>query len=210
MSLVSHFARTLVVLLFLTASVQTTPVRGTSDPTGAGLYQEVTTVGGTSLWYPKGPSSTTRYSVKDTATAPTLVYNCHFMPFICRNIDEYMARPAHMRLPLAWNNGRMKLHFDMRSGTNDRRPAVCKSTGWDTSSYSRNNYPEDFDFAAAGLRVFSSAFPGGITAGTAGADHKTVPGTTLNGVSVPSGLLWSCDEFPCNRWVLGNAAALSS
>lgn len=67
----------------------------------------------------------TRNTGLSARSIPTLVYNCAFMPFICKNIANHVANQGNFKFDA---NGLMKLHLDMNTARNkNRRKGVYES-----------------------------------------------------------------------------------
>lgn len=211
----SHIFRTLLYCIALTPVVS--------------QYNQFTTsvAPGTTLWYPDGngngnsytvrsdpPSGTVTITTSGTATTttvingrsiPTLVYNCEFMPFICKNIDNHIQNQGDWKFD---SNGLMKLHVDVTGqGNNDvRRDGTCENKSRrNPSLYHQKGYPNNCKNigSTTGISTLYSKF---FSLPVSSVDKQPQiilgpPDPTDPTKNLFSGLVYTCDEFPSARYV---------
>jgi len=67
----------------------------------------------------------TETDISPARSIPTLVYNCGYMPFIYKNIANYIATRNNVQFV----NGLMKLHLDVNAErTEKRQSGVCRTS----------------------------------------------------------------------------------
>lgn len=198
------------------------------SPISCQYNQFVTTVApGSTSWYPNGNGNGVAYTVRSdppsgtvtvttdlasgaTGTAviparsiPTLVYNCKYMPFICKNIENHVANQGDWKFD---SNGLMELHLDVVGEDNNekRRRQTCKNK---RSLYGLKGYPKKCDSIGSitGIdTVWSKQFPLGLPAKSVDKQPKIILGPvdpTDPNKNYASGLMYTCDEFPSARYV---------
>ena len=140
---------------------------------------------------------------------PTLVYNCAYMPFICKNIQNHIDNKKHYKFD---SQGLMKLHVDYTEvrGTathaKERRKPTCEGAG---NLYRKAGFPKkcaDISKLTNINTLYSNVFPQlpvesvpkqpALILGPA--DPQNPNDKTKNQFS---GLQWTCDEFPSARYV---------
>lgn len=175
-----------------TVTVTTSAASLQSD--GAGAVTATTTTTGTFTTI-----------INPARSIPTLVYNCAFMPFICKNIANHVANQGNFKFDA---NGLMKLHLDMNTARNkNRRKGVCESPKflWKAGGFPQKCIDAKTDLGIP--TVYSNEY-------TLDAEsvHKAMA-EIIKGPVDPtdptgqrhlfSGLKWTCDEFPSASWVEG-------
>lgn len=137
-------------------------------------------------------------------TIPTLVYNCEFMPWICKNIQNHIDNVKAYKFD---SNGLMKLHADINSEgrVQSRRKQTCGTIK--ASTWKQGGFPANCVSAAKDqkiTKVVSNEFPD-----LAAVSQDNLP-EVIRGppdandptkFSTFSGLVWTCDEFPSARYV---------
>lgn len=165
-------------------------------------FNQFTTVkNGVPLWTPKpvaNPASVVSVSSTSAGAQPTLVWNCQQMPSICTNVYNYLKNNG--------GNGDLygptELVYDLDSARKDkRRDAMCDSGA--SKPWGQHVCPD------TNLPVMNSLYPPlpagydqnfyyshvGVTKPKTG-NQWMIPGfKDSNGNYVPSGLLYTCDEY---------------
>lgn len=134
------------------------------------------------------------------------MYNCAYMPFICKNIDNHIASSGQWK----FNNGLMKLHYDSQAesdpnakkSNNDlRRAETCEKS---TSLYTTKGYPNGCQYAKTvwGIdKLYSKLYPNGLAVESVDKQPVIIKGpynpTTQQDDF--SNLVYTCDEFPSAR-----------
>lgn len=126
---------------------------------------------------------------------PTLVYNCAFMPFICRNVANYMQAQGE-----TFTNGLYELVADVQSKaasrrTEERKAHTCGATA---STWSRGRGTEqcaDVSLREGIGQLHSDRIPNIPAISTQGRDGY-IAAILVNDQLQDAGLIWSCDEFP--------------
>ncbi|KAL4888743.1 hypothetical protein BDV59DRAFT_187989 [Aspergillus ambiguus] len=123
---------------------------------------------------------------------PTLIYNCYNLKSICKNVEEYLDDNN-----LVMGTG-LDFHYDSLSTSTDRRRRQsCPSKTW------TNVLP----FPCGSDPAQPSVMPGNLPArvgplpGWQNPDFKMeIPNLLGTG---PSGMRYTCDEFPAASWIEG-------
>ena len=146
-------------------------------------------------------------------TIPTLVYNCAFMPFICKNIANHVKNHGDWKFDA---NGLMKLHVDVtgqvdttgtKSNSDRRRDGTCENKSKKNPSlYAAQKFPNECKNVAT-LEGISTLYSKYFTLPVNSVDKQPIivlgpADPTDNTKNLFSGLVYTCDEFPSARYVL--------
>lgn len=182
-------------------TVRSNPPSGTVTITTTSL--EVTTAAGGAV----GTATHTGTTTTDIQgrSIPTLVYNCEFMPFICRNIQNHINNKGDYKFDA---KGLMELHVDINDpGPKDkkradfRRKETCQKA---SSPWKKGGFPKKCASVKADLgisEVSSNLFPNldAVSMDKMPQVVKGPPDPADPNKTLFSGLLWTCDEFPSAR-----------
>ncbi|KAF3103497.1 hypothetical protein TWF102_003687 [Orbilia oligospora] len=158
------------------------------------------------IWVPTARTTVLALSTASPAM-PTLIWNCNVMPEICSNVDNWKRiNPAANVVPREFT---MDMNNDGRTDT--RRAHMCGGTDW---KHIRDDLiANPFDIHRPANIWYSIPIGPGrgqprvmrIQNGqrlVAGAELTLIEdGLPLSGIS--SGLMYTCDEFPCAGWIEG-------
>ncbi|KAI6091579.1 hypothetical protein F4821DRAFT_226439 [Hypoxylon rubiginosum] len=151
------------------------------------------------------------------STQPLLIYNCAKMPSICRNVNQVNPLQAVVGNAAAGNIGQLDpgqnggldyitLTYDTSAGNKRRRRNAACPSGWKlTHGCPEANQPPT---VASGTSWSFGSYiglrwnPNNLVLGQAGYNVIANPGNTA-----PSGMMWTCDEWPPAIVTQGGQAA---
>lgn len=129
---------------------------------------------------------------------PTLIYNCDNLPSICKNVEEYL---TDNNIPIGTG---LDFHYDSdRKSTGKRRGKSCPGQGAWTKVLT---FPCGSDPAQPVVMPGSlPARVGPLVTWQTPEFEMEIPNLLGNG---PSGMRYTCDEFPAASYVYGSTLGI--